>query len=48
MTRIELAKKGIIIDEFSVVAIAENIPPKRLAVDIAEGLTVIPRNNFPF
>ncbi len=45
MTRIELAKKGIIIDEFSVVAIAENIPPKRLAVDIAEGLTVIPRNN---
>ncbi len=45
MTRIELAKKGIIIDEFNVVAIAENIPPKRLAFDIAEGLTVIPRNN---
>jgi len=45
MTRIELAKKGVITDESNVVAIAERIPPEKLASDIAEGLTVIPRNN---
>ncbi len=44
MTRIELAKKGIITDEFKNVAISEGISPERLASDIAEGLTVIPRN----
>jgi len=45
MTRIELAKKGIITDEFKEVALSENIPPERLASDIAEGVTVVPRNN---
>lgn len=44
MTRIELAKKGIITDEMKSVAISEGILPERLASDIAEGLTVIPRN----
>jgi phosphomethylpyrimidine synthase len=44
MTRIELAKKGIITDEIKEVALSEGISPERLAADIAEGLTVIPRN----
>lgn len=44
MTRIELAKKGIITDEMKGTALAEGISPERLAADIAEGLTVIPRN----
>ncbi|MEW6215911.1 MAG: phosphomethylpyrimidine synthase ThiC, partial [Nitrospirota bacterium] len=44
MTRIELAKKGIVTDEFKEVALSEDISPERLASDIAEGLTVIPRN----
>jgi phosphomethylpyrimidine synthase len=45
MTRIELAKRGIITDEVRAVALSENISPERLASDIAEGVTVIPRNN---
>jgi phosphomethylpyrimidine synthase len=44
MTRIELAKKGIVTDEFKEVALSEGIAPERLAFDIAEGVTVIPRN----
>jgi phosphomethylpyrimidine synthase len=44
MTRIELAKKGIITDEMKEVAISESIAPERLAADISAGLTVIPRN----
>ena len=44
MTRIELAKKGIVTDEFREVALSEDISPERFASDIAEGLTVIPRN----
>lgn len=44
MTRIELTKKGIITDEIKEVALSEGISPERLAADIAEGLTVIPRN----
>ena len=44
MTRIELAKKGIVTDEFKEVALSEGIAPERLASDIAEGVTVIPRN----
>ena len=44
MTRIELAKKGIITDEMKGTALSEGITPERLAADIAEGLTVIPMN----
>jgi phosphomethylpyrimidine synthase len=44
MTRIETASKGIITDEVKEVAIAEGITPERLASDIANGFTVIPRN----
>ena len=44
MTRIETAKKGLITDEIKQVALAEGLPPERLCSDIAEGLTVIPRN----
>ncbi len=46
MTRIELAKKGVITDEMKVVASAEGISPERLVSDIAEGVTVITRNNL--
>lgn len=45
MTRIDYAKKGIIIEEMEKVAIAENISPEKLASDIAKGVTVITRNN---
>lgn len=44
MTRIELAKKGIITDEMKAVASAEGMSPERLASDIADGITVITRN----
>jgi phosphomethylpyrimidine synthase len=44
MTRIELARKGIISEEMETVALAEGIAPGRLASDIAEGVTVITRN----
>src|SRR4030043_1850180 len=46
MTRIELAKKGIVTDEFKEVALSEGIAPEILASDIAEGLTVISRNTI--
>lgn len=46
MTRIELAKKGIITDEMKAVALAEGISPERLAHDIADGVTAITRNNL--
>jgi phosphomethylpyrimidine synthase len=45
MTRIKLAKKGIITDEVKALALSENIVPERLASDIAEGVTVIPKNS---
>lgn len=44
MTRIELARKGIITDEMKETAVAEGISPERLASDIAAGVTVITRN----
>ncbi len=46
MTRIEIAKKGVITDEIKAVAQAEGVSPERLASDIAEGITVITRNNL--
>jgi phosphomethylpyrimidine synthase len=46
MTRIELAKKGIVTDEMKEVAIAESISPERLASDIGTGVTVITRNTM--
>lgn len=44
MTRIEAAKKGIITEEFTIVASQEGIPAEELASDIAKGRTVIPIN----
>ena len=44
-TRIELARKGVITEEVKKVAAAEGIEPERLSGDIAEGLSVITRNN---
>lgn len=44
MTRIEAAKKGIITEEFTIVASQESIPAEELASDIAKGRTVIPIN----
>lgn len=46
MTRIELAKKGVITDEMKEVATSEDISPEKLASDIAAGLTVIPVNTI--
>lgn len=46
MTRIEQAKKGNITEEMKAVALTEGISPERLASDIAEGVTVIARNNL--
>ena len=46
MTRIELAKKGIITDEMKAVALAEGVSQEKLSSDIAEGLTVITKNNL--
>ncbi|MCI0468443.1 MAG: phosphomethylpyrimidine synthase ThiC [Nitrospirae bacterium] len=46
MTRIELAKKGIITDEMKAVALNEGISSDVLVSDIANGLTVITRNNL--
>ena len=46
MTRVELAKKGIISDEMKTVASAEHISAEKLASDISEGLTVITRNTL--
>ena len=44
MTRIELAKKGIVTEEVKEAASAEGIQPDALAYDIARGLSVIARN----
>jgi phosphomethylpyrimidine synthase len=44
MTRIELAKKGIVTDEVKFVAAAEGITPEQLSEDIAAGTSVIPIN----
>lgn len=44
MTRIETAKKGIITDEITKVALSEGVSPERLASDISSGLAVIPIN----
>ncbi|NWF75928.1 MAG: phosphomethylpyrimidine synthase ThiC [Nitrospirae bacterium] len=46
MTRIELAKKGVITDEMKEVSTSESISPEKLASDIASGLTVIPVNTI--
>jgi phosphomethylpyrimidine synthase len=44
MTRIEMAKKGIVTDEVRLVAAAEGISPEQLSEDIAAGVSVIPIN----
>jgi phosphomethylpyrimidine synthase len=44
MTRVELAKKGVITDEVKRCAERERTSPERLSKDIAEGVTVILRN----
>jgi phosphomethylpyrimidine synthase len=44
MTRIELARKGIITEEMEKAAVVEGISPQKLASDIAEGVTVVTRN----
>jgi phosphomethylpyrimidine synthase len=44
MTRIEMAKKGIITEEVKFVAAAEGISPEQLSEDIAAGVSVIPVN----
>ena len=44
MTRIEMAKKGIVTDEVRLVAAAEGISPEQLSEDIAGGVSVIPIN----
>jgi len=44
MTRIELAKKGIITEEVKLVAADEGITPEQLSEDIAAGVSVIPIN----
>ncbi|MBI5212981.1 MAG: phosphomethylpyrimidine synthase ThiC, partial [Nitrospirae bacterium] len=46
MTRIEQAREGIITDEMKAVAQAEGVSAEKLASDIAEGVTVITRNNL--
>ena len=45
MTRMEMAKKGIITDEVRLVAAAEGITPEQLSEDMATGVSVIPINN---
>jgi len=44
-TRVEIARKGIITDEVKHVAADEAFDPEQLSRDIAEGVTVISRNN---
>ena len=44
MTRIEMAKQGIISEEMKETALSEGIEAEKLASDIAAGVTVIPRN----
>lgn len=45
MTRMELAKRGMVTDEVKTVAAAEGISPEQLSEDIAKGVSVIPINN---
>jgi phosphomethylpyrimidine synthase len=45
MTRIELARRGVITEEMKDVATAEGLSFERFAEDLAEGLSVIARNN---
>lgn len=45
MTRIELAKKGIITDEVKTVAASEGMDPEQLSKDIAAGFSTIPIND---
>ncbi len=48
MTRMEVAKKGIITDEVRRVAAAEGLSPEQLSEDIASGVSTIPINrNHP-
>jgi phosphomethylpyrimidine synthase len=44
MTRIELAKKGVVTDEVKHVASAEGLTPEQLSMDIAAGVSTIPIN----
>lgn len=44
MTRIDLARKGIVSDEVKEVALTEGVQPERLSEDIASGVSVIPIN----
>ncbi len=44
MTRIEMAKKGIVTDEVRLVAAVEGLSPEQLSEDIAAGVSVIPIN----
>jgi phosphomethylpyrimidine synthase len=44
MTRIELAKKGVVTDEVKLVASAEGLVPEQLSMDIAAGVSTIPIN----
>ncbi len=48
MTRIELARKGIVTDELKVVAASEDLSAEQLTEDLAVGVSVIPINrNHP-
>jgi thiamine biosynthesis protein ThiC len=44
MTRIEMARKGIVTEEFEEVSLNEGIPVGQLIEDIASGRSVITRN----
>jgi phosphomethylpyrimidine synthase len=44
MTRMALAKNGIVTDEVKSVAAAEGVPAEQISRDIASGVTVIPVN----
>ncbi len=44
MTRMALAKKGIITEEVKSVAVAEGVPAEQISRDMASGVTVIPVN----
>ncbi|MBF0540839.1 MAG: phosphomethylpyrimidine synthase ThiC [Nitrospirae bacterium] len=46
MTRIENAKKGIITEEVKTAALIEGVSAEKLSIDIAEGKSVIARNNI--
>lgn len=46
MTRIELARKGIVTEEMKEAALSEGVAPEQLAADISGGLSVIPVNRI--